>query len=153
MSKAKPTPEPWELRGWSIKHPGNGHRICVVDQPDKGLRQFGGGDYDEMLAECRANAELLLNAPRLAAENAALRSQLAEEQERHAQLQARCFDQGSQSVFDAVREARERLAEANALLREAAAWRTAVECIAPEIGGLIMTLARIDAHLAREEKP
>jgi hypothetical protein len=69
MSKAKPTPMPWELRGWSIKHPGNGFRICVVEQPDKGLRQFGGGDYDDMMAECKANAELIASAPMLAHAN------------------------------------------------------------------------------------
>ena len=63
MSKAKPTPMPWELRGWSIKHPGNGLRICVVEQPDKGLRQFGGGDYEDMMAECKANAELIAEPP------------------------------------------------------------------------------------------
>jgi thioredoxin-like negative regulator of GroEL len=83
MSKAKPTPAPWELRGWSIKHPGNGFRICVVDQPDKALKQFG--DYEEMLDECKANAELIAMAPMLAHANVqqaeeikALRSQVAD---------------------------------------------------------------------------
>jgi hypothetical protein len=45
------------------------------------------------------------------------------------------------------------LVESDALLREMLAWKVAIECIAPELGGAIMTLARIDAHLAREEKP
>ena len=34
------------------------------------------------------------------------------------------------------------------LLREVATWRIAVECVAPELGGLLMTFARIDAALA-----
>lgn len=83
MSKAKITPAPWVLRGWSIKHPGNGFRICVVDQPDKALKQFG--DYEEMLDECKANAELIAMAPMLAHANVqqaeeikALRSQVAD---------------------------------------------------------------------------
>lgn len=69
MVEAKPTPMPWELRGWSIKHPGNGFRICIVEQPDKALRRFGGGDYDDMMDECRANAELIARAPMLAHAN------------------------------------------------------------------------------------
>ena len=41
-----------------------------------------------------------------------------------------------------------RLAEAEALLKQMAAWRVAIECVAPELGGASMTLARIDAFLA-----
>ena len=43
-----------------------------------------------------------------------------------------------------------RLAEAEALLKQMAAWRVAIECVAPELGGVSMTLARIDAHLAAD---
>ena len=91
MVKAKPTPMPWELRGWSIKHPGNGFRICIVEQPDKALRQFGGGDYDDMMDECRANAELIARAPMLAHANVqqaeeikALAARLAEAEQMRA---------------------------------------------------------------------
>jgi hypothetical protein len=48
-----------------------------------------------------------------------LRRELAEERESHEQLQARCFDgNGSQSVFDAVVQARRELAEARKVLRK-----------------------------------
>jgi hypothetical protein len=40
------------------------------------------------------------------------------------------------------------LVESDALLREMLAWKVAIEYIAPELGGAIMTLARIDAFLA-----
>ena len=48
----------------------------------------------------------------------ALAARLNAEENAHAELQARCFDQGSQSVFDAVREAQARLAEAERLLKK-----------------------------------
>jgi len=63
MSAAKHTPAPWEVRGWSIKHPGNGVRIARVEEPDKRLKQFG--DYEEDEAVCRANARLIAAAPDL----------------------------------------------------------------------------------------
>ena len=46
-----------------------------------------------------------------------------------------------------------RLAEAEALLKQMAAWRVAIECVAPELGGVSMTLARIDAFLAADSAP
>ena len=64
-------------------------------------------DYEAL----REEYEFVLRDRRKArAERDALREQLEREQEAHAQLQARCFDGGSQSVFDAVRCAREQLA-------------------------------------------
>jgi hypothetical protein len=46
---------------------------------------------------------------------------------------------------------RERVVEAEALLKQMTAWRVAIECVAPELGGVSMTLARIDAHLSRKK--
>lgn len=43
-----------------------------------------------------------------------------------------------------------RLCEAVALLREIVAWRVAIECVAPELGGVATTLSRIDAFLAAD---
>ena len=40
--------------------------------------------------------------------------------------------------------------EAEALLREIVAWRVAIECVAPELGGVATTLSRIDAFLAAD---
>jgi len=52
-----------------------------------------------------------------------LRRELAEERESHEQLQARCFDgNGSQSVFDAVVQARRELAEAQRERDERMRW-------------------------------
>jgi hypothetical protein len=93
-----------------------------------------------------------------------LRSRLTDEQERRARLEARRFDQGSPSVFDALRKARERLAAADALLRDvredyARAMNEAqiaadVGCNLTELGVKmsmwINKIARIDAHLARK---
>jgi hypothetical protein len=70
----------------------------------------------------------------LTAENAALREERA-------------------LIIQRAENAEAALVESDALLREMLAWKVAIECIAPELGGAIMTLARIDAHLAREEKP
>lgn len=74
-----------------------------------------------------------------------LRARLAE---REAEL-----DQQTRDCISAIREAQDRgarLAEAEALLREAAAWRVAIECVAPELGGTVMTLNRIDAFLSAD---
>lgn len=86
----------------------------------------------------------------LTAENAALREERALIIQRAENAEAALAQWEYSAKYDDVHydALRARLAEADALLREAAAWRTVVECIAPEIGGLIMTLARIDAHLA-----
>ena len=70
----------------------------------------------------------------LTAENAALREERA-------------------LIIQRAENAEAALVESDALLREMLAWKVAIECIAPELGGAIMTLARIGAHLAREEKP
>ncbi len=117
MSKAKPTPMPWELRGWSIKHPGNGFRICIVKQPDKGLRQFGGDDYDDMMAECKANAELIASAPMLAHANVqqaeeikALAARLAEV-ELGAERAVNAFEATALTLWQAKYVAETRLAE------------------------------------------
>ena len=70
---SKHTPGPWELRGWSVKCPTNNFRVARIGEPDKALRQFG--DYEDMEAECRANARLIAAAPDLlAALKDALRS-------------------------------------------------------------------------------
>jgi hypothetical protein len=66
----------------------------------------------------------------LTAENAALREERA-------------------LIIQRAENAEAALVESDALLREMLAWKVAIECIAPELGGAIMTLARIDAHLAR----
>jgi hypothetical protein len=67
----------------------------------------------------------------LTAENAALREERA-------------------LIIQRAENAEAALVESDALLREMLAWKVAIECIAPELGGAIMTLARIDAHLARK---
>ena len=59
-------------------------------------------------------------------------------------------DRGGYVTEEEYESLRSRLAEADALLREMLAWKVAIECIAPELGGAIMTLVRIDAHLARK---
>jgi hypothetical protein len=59
------TPGPWAVFGWSIKARVNQHRVCTVGQADKVLKQFG--DFDEMQAECAANAALIAAAPDLLA--------------------------------------------------------------------------------------
>jgi hypothetical protein len=53
-------------------------------------------------------------------------------------------------IIQRAENAEAALVESDALLREMLAWKVAIECIAPELGGAIMTLARIDAHLARK---
>ena len=68
----------------------------------------------------------------LTAENAALREERA-------------------LIIQRAENAEAALVESDALLREMLAWKVAIECIAPELGGAIMTLARIGAHLAREQ--
>ena len=60
---SKHTPGPWELRGWSVKCPTNNFRVARIGEADKALRQFG--DYEDMEAECRANARLIAAAPEL----------------------------------------------------------------------------------------
>ena len=67
----------------------------------------GADDYDAAIALLHRTED----------EKTALKARLNAEENAHAELQARCFDQGSQSVFDAVREARARLAEAEQFLR------------------------------------
>jgi chromosome segregation ATPase len=63
-------------------------------------------------AERRAEWQLANQPESAAAEIRKLRAELAAEREAHAALQARCYDGGgSQSVFDAVKEARAELAE------------------------------------------
>jgi hypothetical protein len=60
------------------------------------------------------------------------------------------YKQAHDEAMDNYQMTLARLAEAEALLREMAGWRVAIECVAPELGGAILTLARIDAHLARK---
>jgi len=67
-------------------------------------------------AQWQASTNRELN--QLRDELAATKARLNAEENAHAELQARCFDQGSQSVFDAVREAQARLAEAERLLKK-----------------------------------
>jgi hypothetical protein len=52
-----------------------------------------------------------------------------------------------------IESLRSRLAEADALLTEIAGHRPAVAFFAPQLAGVIGTLNRIDAYLAREAKP
>lgn len=96
---SKHTPGPWEARGWSIKYPGNGVRVCVVDQADKALKQFG--DYDEDMAVCKANARLIAAAPELLE---ALRNLLAD---------AESLGIDDSTVSGSAIEARAALAKAN----------------------------------------
>lgn len=82
---------------------------------------------------------------------ARLNQQAADESAGYARQLAEAEEERA-LILQRAENAEAALVESDALLREMLAWKVAIECIAPELGGAIMTLARIYAHLAREGK-